>query len=295
MGCRAPATGSALQRPPPSPPSSIGANAVGQASETPCLRSSRVTADRVSLPEWTDERYRHRGGSSHREDRKGLSQRRRGGAGACAGSICRCSRARWWSCWARPGPENPPLLNILGGLDTPTSGRVFFPRPRLTRLSDAALTAFRRDHVGFVFQFYNLVPSLTAREKRGDGHRNRVASDAPRRGARTGRTVGPHGPFPRRAVGGRTTACGHRRGRSPSGPKSCSGDEPPRRAGQQDRRDRSSMRLWRFHRDLGRRPALITHNAGIRKLAHRVNCLADGRIVREERNAARLAPSEVTW
>ncbi len=62
------------------------------------------------------------------------------------------------------GSGKSTLLNILGGLDTPTSGRVFFYDDDITALDDAALTRFRRDHVGFVFQFYNLVPSLTVLE-----------------------------------------------------------------------------------------------------------------------------------
>jgi putative ABC transport system ATP-binding protein len=62
------------------------------------------------------------------------------------------------------GSGKSTLLNILGGLDQPTEGRVFFRQTELTRASDSALTQYRRDHVGFVFQFYNLVPSLTARE-----------------------------------------------------------------------------------------------------------------------------------
>ncbi|OZB12871.1 MAG: ABC transporter, partial [Rhodobacterales bacterium 34-62-10] len=62
------------------------------------------------------------------------------------------------------GSGKSTLLNILGGLDQPSSGRVMFRDQDLTALGDAGLTAFRRAHVGFVFQFYNLVPSLTARE-----------------------------------------------------------------------------------------------------------------------------------
>jgi putative ABC transport system ATP-binding protein len=66
-----------------------------------------------------------------------------------------------------PGPSgsgNSTLLNIFGGLDTPTSGQVFFNRTEITALDDAALTRYRHEHVGFVFQFYNLIPSLNARE-----------------------------------------------------------------------------------------------------------------------------------
>ena len=62
------------------------------------------------------------------------------------------------------GSGKSTLLNILGGLDTPTSGSVHFHDRELTNFDDAELTRYRRDHVGFVFQFYNLIPSLTARE-----------------------------------------------------------------------------------------------------------------------------------
>ncbi len=62
------------------------------------------------------------------------------------------------------GSGKSTLLNILGGLDVPTSGRVYFNGTEVTAADEAALTRFRRDHVGFVFQFYNLIPSLTARE-----------------------------------------------------------------------------------------------------------------------------------
>ena len=62
------------------------------------------------------------------------------------------------------GSGKSTLLNILGGLDVPTSGRVFYRGEELTEFDDAALTRYRRDNVGFVFQFYNLIPSLTARE-----------------------------------------------------------------------------------------------------------------------------------
>ena len=81
------------------------------------------------------------------------------------------------------GSGKSTLLNILGGLDMPTSGEVRYLDHNLTAAGDAALTRFRREHVGFVFQFYNLIPSLTALENVALGHRNRRASDGPRRGA----------------------------------------------------------------------------------------------------------------
>ena len=62
------------------------------------------------------------------------------------------------------GSGKSTFLNIVGGLDRPTAGEAWFQNQEITRLDDRALTLYRRDHVGFVFQFYNLIPSLTARE-----------------------------------------------------------------------------------------------------------------------------------
>ena len=77
------------------------------------------------------------------------------------------------------GSGKSTLLNILGGLDSPSSGTVHYRDRELTDFDDAGLTRYRRNHVGFVFQFYNLIPSLTAREKRRFDHRNCQQSDAP--------------------------------------------------------------------------------------------------------------------
>ena len=62
------------------------------------------------------------------------------------------------------GSGKSTLLNVVGGLDSPSEGHVFFKQEELTEFDDPALTAYRRDHVGFVFQLYNLIPSLTAKE-----------------------------------------------------------------------------------------------------------------------------------
>jgi len=191
------------------------------------------------------------------------------------------------------GSGKSTLLNILGGLDTPTSGRVFFRDRELTRLSDAALTAFRRDHVGFVFQFYNLVPSLTAREN--VAMVTEIAS-RPMRPEEALERVGlsarmDH--FPAELSGGEQQRVAIARAIAKR-PEILLCDEP---TGALDSRTGVTVldALVEINRDLGAATALITHNAGIRKIAHRVICLADGRIVREERNAARIAPSEVTW
>jgi len=81
----------------------------------------------------------------------------------CAASISCWRRASWWCCWS-VRQWQVTLLNILGGLDTATSGEAWFLDHELSSLDDAGLTRYRREHVGFVFQFYNLIPSLTALE-----------------------------------------------------------------------------------------------------------------------------------
>ena len=98
------------------------------------------------------------------------------------------------------GSGKSTLLNILGGLDTATSGRVFFRDIELSNADQRLLTRYRRDHVGFVFQFYNLVPSLTAREKRGARDRNREIANGRDRGSRNRRPRRAYGPFPGSAL-----------------------------------------------------------------------------------------------
>ncbi len=191
------------------------------------------------------------------------------------------------------GSGKSTLLNILGGLDTPTSGRVFFRDRELTRLSDAALTAFRRDHVGFVFQFYNLVPSLTARENVAMVTEIAARPMRPEEALERVGLAARIDHFPAELSGGEQQRVAIARAIAKR-PEILLCDEP---TGALDSRTGVTVleALVEINRDLGAATALITHNAGIRKIAHRVIYLADGRIVREERNAARVAPAKVTW
>ncbi|MFP1644955.1 ABC transporter ATP-binding protein [Pontitalea aquivivens] len=191
------------------------------------------------------------------------------------------------------GSGKSTLLNILGALDTPTAGRLTFRDHDLTHASDRALTQFRRDHVGFVFQFYNLMPALTAREN--------VAlvteiAENPMRPEEALERVGlghrlDH--FPAELSGGEqqrvaiARAIGKR-------PELLLCDEP---TGALDSATGVTVleALAEVNRDLGTTTAIITHNAGIRKIAHRVIYLADGRIAREEVNDTRIAPAQVSW
>ena len=133
------------------------------------------------------------------------------------------------------GSGKSTFLNILGGLDSATDGRAWFRDQELTSMSERGLTRYRRDHVGFVFQFYNLVPSLTAREN---------------------------------------VALVTEISRDPMSPEEA---------------------LERVNEDLGTTTVVITHNAGIREMAHRVIYFADGNISDTVVNKHRVEPADIEW
>ena len=154
------------------------------------------------------------------------------------------------------GSGKSTLLNILGGLDHPTAGRLFFEQRDITALNDADLTLFRRTHIGFVFQFYNLIPSLTARENvavvtaiaRAIAKRPRVLlCDEP-----TGALDSKTGVLVLRA-------------------------------------------LASANEELGTTTAVITHNAAIAGMADRVIRFGDGAIAGVEINPAKVRPEALTW
>ncbi|MFN3936005.1 MAG: ABC transporter ATP-binding protein [Gemmobacter sp.] len=191
------------------------------------------------------------------------------------------------------GSGKSTLLNILGGLDTPSGGRVFFRDRELTRASDAQLTAFRRDHVGFVFQFYNLVPALTARENVAlvtEIARNPMRPEEALERVGLGHRL-DH--FPAELSGGEQQRVAIARAIAKR-PEVLLCDEP---TGALDSKTGIAVleALVEVNNDLGTATVLITHNIAIRKIAHRVIYLADGRVAREERNPDRVAPSEVSW
>lgn len=191
------------------------------------------------------------------------------------------------------GSGKSTLLNILGGLDRPTSGRIFHEQRELTSLSDTDLTEFRRRHVGFVFQFYNLVPSLTAREN--------VAlvteiSDTPMRPEEALERVGLSGRmdhFPSQLSGGEQQRVSIARAIAKR-PQILLCDEP---TGALDSKTGITVleAILEVNRSLGTTTALITHNVAIRRIADRVVYMADGAITQVEENPARVAPSEVSW
>jgi len=191
------------------------------------------------------------------------------------------------------GSGKSTLLNILGALDTPTSGEISFMDHRLTGASERALTAFRRDHVGFVFQFYNLVPSLTARENVA------LVTEIAARPMRPEDALAMVGMahrldhFPAELSGGEQQRVAIARAIAKR-PDLLLCDEP---TGALDSATGRTVleALVQVSAELGTATALITHNAAIRKIAHRVVYMADGLIQREEINVSRIPPSEVTW
>ncbi len=191
------------------------------------------------------------------------------------------------------GSGKSTLVNILGGLDLPTGGRVFFRQQELSRASDRHLTAFRRDHVGFVFQFYNLVPSLTAREN--VALVTEIASNPMTPEEALERVGLSHrlDHFPAELSGGEQQRVAIARAIAKR-PDVLLCDEP---TGALDSRTGIQVleALHEVNRDLGTATVLITHNAGIQRIADRVVVLADGRVVSDTVNTERVLPSEVSW
>jgi putative ABC transport system ATP-binding protein len=191
------------------------------------------------------------------------------------------------------GSGKSTLLNILGGLDRPTSGEVYYRDHDLTRADDDGLTRFRREHVGFVFQFYNLIPSLTALEN--------VALV-------TG--IAEHPLDPAEALD--LVGLGNRRDHFPS---QLSGGEQQRVAIARAVAKRPDVLLCdeptgaldyatgkivlevleRVNRELGTITAVITHNAAIAGMADRVIHISSGTITEVLRNEVKVKPSEISW
>ncbi len=191
------------------------------------------------------------------------------------------------------GSGKSTLLNILGGLDVPTAGTVMYREQDLTKEDDTLLTTYRRNHVGFVFQFYNLIPSLTAREN--------VALVT---------EIAKNPMIPQEAL--ELVSLGHRLDHFPA---QLSGGEQQRVAIARAVAKRPDVLLCdeptgaldiqtgivvlevieRVNRELGTTTAVITHNAAIAAMADRVIHVADGRITHVDRNTHKIPPSELRW
>jgi putative ABC transport system ATP-binding protein len=191
------------------------------------------------------------------------------------------------------GSGKSTLLNILGGLDVPTSGKVVYRGRDLTHADEADLTSFRRNHVGFVFQFYNLIPSLTAREN--VALVTDIAPD-PLSAEEALRLVGlgsrmDH--FPSQLSGGEQQRVAIARAVAKR-PDILLCDEPTGALDFQTGRLVLEV-LQQVNRSLGTTTAIITHNAPIAAMANRVITLADGGIKSISDNASPKSALELAW
>jgi putative ABC transport system ATP-binding protein len=191
------------------------------------------------------------------------------------------------------GSGKSTLLNILGGLDTPTSGEIRFFDRDLTAADEPTLTRYRRQHVGFVFQFYNLIPSLTARENVAlvtDIADNPMPADEALRWVGLGERL-DH--FPAQLSGGEQQRVAIARAIAKR-PQVLLCDEP---TGALDYETGKLVLevIARINAELGTTAMVITHNAAIAGIADRVLKLANGRIVGEIKPERKLTPSEISW
>ncbi|HXW06144.1 MAG TPA: ABC transporter ATP-binding protein [Vicinamibacterales bacterium] len=191
------------------------------------------------------------------------------------------------------GSGKSTLLNILGGLDVPTSGSVTYRGQNLTTAGERALTMYRRRHVGFVFQFYNLIPSLTARENVAlvtDIVEDPMAPEAALRLVNLGERL-DH--FPSQLSGGEQQRVAIARAVAKR-PDVLLCDEP---TGALDISTGVLVldAIDQVNRELGTTTAVITHNAAVAGMADRVVSLFDGRISNIRRNERKQKASELSW
>jgi len=191
------------------------------------------------------------------------------------------------------GSGKSTLLNIIGGLDVPSSGSVFYADHNLTSATDKQLTKYRRDHVGFVFQFYNLIPSLTALENVQlitEIAENPMEADEAL--AIVGLRERLHH-FPAQLSGGEQQRVAIARAIAKR-PDVLLCDEP---TGALDFQTGKIVleAIERVNRELGTTTAVITHNASIAKMADRVIHIGSGQIVSVEKNETKASPDELVW
>lgn len=191
------------------------------------------------------------------------------------------------------GSGKSTLLNILGGLDVPTAGQVLYRGQDLTKADEGELTRYRRRRVGFVFQFYNLIPSLSARE---NVELVTEIADDPLPALEALEIVGlkdRSSHFPSQMSGGEQQRVAIARAIAKR-PDILLCDEP---TGALDISTGIQVleAIERVNREYGATTAIITHNAAISTIADRVISLADGQISRQRVNETRAAASTIEW
>jgi len=191
------------------------------------------------------------------------------------------------------GSGKSTLLNIMGGLDRPTSGRLFFKDRELSALPDAELTRYRRDNVGFVFQFYNLVPSLTAYENVALVTEIAAEPMAPEAALALVGLQDRVDHFPAQMSGGEQQRVAIARAIAKA-PSVLLCDEP---TGALDSHTGARVieALMSVNSKLGTTTLIITHNAVIQGVAHRVIHFADGKIGRIIENEQRKSAAGLVW
>ncbi|MDF3881076.1 ABC transporter ATP-binding protein [Cupriavidus basilensis] len=191
------------------------------------------------------------------------------------------------------GSGKSTLLNILGGLDRPSTGTVVYRDHDLTQADDEGLTRYRREHVGFVFQFYNLIPSLTALENVALVTEIAVQPMDPLQALEMVGLAPRKDHFPAQLSGGEQQRVAIARAIAKR-PDILLCDEP---TGALDYKTGKLVLevLELVNRELGAITVVITHNAAISAMADRVIHISSGAITGIERNAARASPSELSW
>ncbi len=191
------------------------------------------------------------------------------------------------------GSGKSTLLNILGGLDTPTNGSVHYHDHDLSIYDDNALTTYRREHVGFVFQFYNLIPSLTARENVALVTEIANHPMSPEKALKLVGLEARMDHFPAQLSGGEQQRVAIARAVAKR-PEVLLCDEP---TGALDVKTGILVLevIQRINQELGTTTAVITHNAAIASMADRVIHLSGGTIGKIEINKAKISPQEISW
>lgn len=191
------------------------------------------------------------------------------------------------------GSGKSTLLNIMGGMDLPSSGQVYFGEENLSQAGDAQLTRYRREELGFVFQFYNLIPDLTA------GENVELAGnlvDEPLSAAEVLKEVGldtriDH--FPAQLSGGEQQRVAIARA-AVKNPRLLLCDEP---TGALDHITGKLILglLAKINRERGSTVAIVTHNTPISQMAHRIVRMSSGSVVEIEENQSPLPPERIDW
>ena len=191
------------------------------------------------------------------------------------------------------GSGKSTLLNIMGGLDRASSGQLLFKDLELTGLDDSGLTSYRRQHVGFVFQFYNLIPSLTALENVALVTEIAEAPMSPEEALRMVGLESRLDHFPAQLSGGEQQRVAIARAIAKR-PEVLLCDEP---TGALDSKTGTLVieALLAVNDQLGTTTMIITHNASIQAVADRVLMFADGRISRTVKNETRVPAQSISW